>query len=432
MRTKFLVGGYLIIGILFFAGQKAEAQDVDALGSYTPYSLYGIGQLEQTTSAINAAMGGIGVGVRDRRYINIRNVASITERDTLAFMLDFGFSSQNSYLKDKNTKTAFNTVNINNFVFSFPIWKSMAGMVGIMPYSNIGYKFENKETDNELVSQYGDIAYQKYGNGSINQLFVGVAANVTKKVSVGVQGIYYFGDLVNHSDVIFNSTATLRTLETGWDYEPNGFGVEVGAQYTDKLFGKYDVVAGASYRLKGKLSGDVKRYAYTYDDALRDTVKFESATQKITIPGKLTIGFSIRKPDKWMAGFDFERQGWSDVSFRATPGVEFTPATSTSYKVGFEYIPNKYDIRYYYKRITYRAGFHYEKSYIKLNGKQINSYGVTLGVSLPVFRLNNSLNLAAEFGQRGSTKNNLVRENFFNFMVSLNLHDIWFVKPRYE
>ena len=81
--------------ILGLSGFKAGGQNIDALGSYSPYSVFGIGRMAYDGTAYNQAMGGIGIGMRDNGYINYTNPAAITARDTLAFMLDFGINQQN-------------------------------------------------------------------------------------------------------------------------------------------------------------------------------------------------------------------------------------------------------------------------------------------------------------------------------------------------
>ena len=88
-------------------------------------------------------------------------------------------------------------------------------IVGIMPYSNMGYKFRTKETDNSLIAKYGDIQYFKYGTGSVNQAFVGGAVKINKYLSAGLKGIYYFGSQNNHSDIYFYSSS-VRTMQTRW------------------------------------------------------------------------------------------------------------------------------------------------------------------------------------------------------------------------
>jgi hypothetical protein len=49
-----------------------------------------------------------------------------------------------------------------------------------------------------------------------------------------------------------------------------------------------------------------------------------------------------------------------------------------------------------------------------------------------VFRYYNSLNFGVDIGQRGTLKSNQIRERYFLFTISFNLHDIWFIKPLYN
>ena len=58
--------------------------------------------------------------------------------------------------------------------------------------------------------------------------------------------------------------------------------------------------------------------------------------------------------------------------------------------------------------------------------------GITLGVSFPVFRYYNAVTLGIDIGQRGSVTDNLIRERYFLFTLSFDLHDIWFVKTLYQ
>lgn len=436
MRKSRIKGIFLAILVFMVGVNISKAQTTDALGTYTPYSLYGIGEIVKQGTAINRGMGGIGVGVRDNRYINYLNPASITQRDTLSFMLDFGISQKNFYNSDGKTKSAYNTFNMHNIVFTAPIYKKSALIVGISPYSDIGYKFESTETDNELVSKYGDIKYQKYGTGSINQFFIGASMNFFKHFSLGAEYIYYFGALDRYSNVMFNTSAgSMRSLETGWDYALGASSARIGIQYFGFLDKEKDVdlTVGATYRMAAKLKGDFNRFAYAYDENVRDTVvNTLSEDAKIKIPQEFSAGFSIRKKDKWMFGFDYMRQDWTKSSFEGADGVKFKPCVAGYYKAGFEFTPNKYDIRYYMKRVTYRLGAYYEQSYVQLGSHQINAAGITFGMSLPIYRLYNAVNVAVDFGQRGTVKENLVRERYVQFVVNISLHDIWFVKHQYQ
>ena len=428
---------FILLSALFFAGADAMGQNTDALGTYTPYSLYGIGNIEKQGTAVNRAMGGIGTGLRSNRYINYLNPASITNRDTLSFMLDFGVDQKNIYSSDGISNTGYNTFSVKNLVFSAPVYKKSALIVGVVPYSNIGYKFENTETDPSIVSQYGSITYQKYGEGSINQFFIGGAMNFLKDFSIGAQYIYYFGALNRNSNVLFSSDPSVRSITTGWDYSLGASSVKVGLQYF-KGFGErnqYYFNAGATYTLATSLKGDYNRFARAQQEGTSaiDTVyNYSTDNAKVKLPHEFSIGMSIGQRDKWMLGADYVQQNWKSSAYDGVEGMNFTPNTARSFRLGFEFIPNMYDLKYYFKRVTYRFGAYYDQTYMNFGGNRINAAGFTFGMSLPIYRLYNAFNVAVDFGHRGSTKNNLVRERYVQFVINISLHDLWFIKYRYQ
>lgn len=432
-QIKFVKRILIIAAFALLAAGPAFAQATDALGTYTPYSLFGLGDIDKQGTSFNRGMGGIGTGVRDNRFINYLNPASITERDTLSFMMDFGINNKNFYNTDGNTTSAYNAANMQDFMFTAPIYKKSALIVGIAPYSSIGYKFEEEETNKDYISKYGQIVYQKYGTGTINQLFAGAAMNLSKNFAVGAEFIYYFGALNRYSNVLFNSDATIRNINTGWNYSINAVSGRFGMQYFGTVAKNTTLTLGATYRMASKLDGDYTRYACTTSSSQIDTVYMQtSSNYNVEIPEEIALGFSVRKTDKWMIGADYVRQDWSTSIFGETPGIEFNPSVASSYKVGIEYIPNKYDIRYYLKRVTYRLGAYYDQTYVNLNGNQIDAAGVTFGMSMPIYRLYNAFSWSVDLGQRGSLTNNMVRERYIQVNLNFNLHDIWFVKKKYQ
>ena len=58
--------------------------------------------------------------------------------------------------------------------------------------------------------------------------------------------------------------------------------------------------------------------------------------------------------------------------------------------------------------------------------------GITIGVTLPVFRWYNGISIGVDFGQRASTRNNMIREQYVMFNLGFNIHDIWFQKTQYH
>ena len=76
--------------LLLFSGWTLAAQTDGTYSGFSPYSVFGVGQLHQPGTAWNRSMGGVGIAARNNRYINILNPASMTARDSLSFMADFG------------------------------------------------------------------------------------------------------------------------------------------------------------------------------------------------------------------------------------------------------------------------------------------------------------------------------------------------------
>ena len=182
------------------------------------------------------------------------------------------------------------------------------------------------------------------------------------------------------------------------------------------------------------MNGYQTRYAMTSINSNVDTVMYQQRDDlKLRVAEEFGVGISYRVKDKWMVGVDYIQQNWRGSSFTGFEdgaGIEYVNARY--YKAGFEYVPNRYDIRHYMNRVTYRAGLFFEESYLRLNGSRVNAAGITIGATFPVLRLYNGITVAINMGQRGSLRKEQVRERYINFMVNFNLHDIWFVKYRYD
>ena len=94
--------------VFLFGETRLQAQVMEALGTFTPYSMFGVGDLVRPGTTLNRSMGGIGAGLRDNRFINYLNPASASARDSLSFMLDFGIMQSNYIDSDGTHKSAYN------------------------------------------------------------------------------------------------------------------------------------------------------------------------------------------------------------------------------------------------------------------------------------------------------------------------------------
>lgn len=430
----------LLLSVFLIIGVCVYAQD-GTYGAYSPYSIYGIGDISKEGTAFNKSMGGVGVATRNRRFINYMNPAAVTARDSLAFMADFGLAQSNTVFKQGNVKSAHNTFNIYNFVMSFPIYRSSAFMVGITPFSDVGYDFSSVETDQDIIGNTGNISYDSFGTGSVYQVFAGAGVTLWKRLSLGAEAIYYFGNIDKVTNMDY-SNSLYRSLNSGHDLMINGVTGKFGIQYEQKLGGDVSVIVGATYRMGTNMKGYSTNYRYANQSSVTDTLKFSVDTlakSGLKFGDELGVGIAVKGGEKWMAEFNYVRSDWSASGFDSASGFAvsggsvFSSTVSQSFRAGFEIVPNRNDIRYYLKRCSYRAGVYYDQAYYKLDGNNVNSIGLTLGVTLPVFRWYNGLTLGVDLGQKSSSRvPGMIRERYAKFVIGFNIHDIWFRKVQYQ
>ena len=446
------IGTFLLIGLLLLSSaplHTAAAQDEVLAGNgYSPYSLFGFGDLVRQGTTYSLSMGGIGIGDRNFRYINLLNPAAVTAREAKSFMLDFGLENRNvlyqgnaatslSETATGNLTSANNTFNMHHIVATLPIGTKAAFKLGVMPYSTVAYDFDAEETSDALIAQVGDITYERQGRGGLYQAVLGVGVTFWNRLSLGADANYYFGKIDRNSSAYFTTNSSYRTINSGWSYNISCFGAKAGLQYTQPIKGASYFVVGATYGFDTKLRGHETRYAFGETSSVTDTIVFKKTSlESYRIPAELGVGLTFHQGDRWLLGFDYIRQDWTSLSFGGYPGIDFEAGVSQSFRAGFEVTPNRYDVRsgfgHFLRRLTWRGGAYRELSYLTLGGSQVATTGITLGLGIPVFRYYNSVNLGVDLGQRGSISNSQIRERYFLFTVSFNLHDIWFIPTLYN
>ena len=433
IKRLFLLTSLLILGVCVHAQEGAH-------GAYSPYSIYGIGDISAQGTAFNKGMGGTGIATRNKRFINYLNPAAVTARDSLSFMADFGLLQKNTIYRQGDMRSGSNTFNIYDFVMSFPIYRSSAFMVGITPFSDVGYDFSSIEQDPEIVGNTGGVEYDSYGTGSIYQVFFGAGVTLWDKLSVGAEAIYYFGNIDKITNMDYANTS-YRSVNSGNELSVSVLTGKFGLQYEQKLSENLSMTLGATYRLGTGMKGYATEYRYANLSSVTDTLRYNVDTlakSGLSIADEIGVGISFKGADKWSAEFNYTRSDWKKSGFDNAAGFavsgdsKFTASVSQSFRAGFEITPNRNDIRYYLKRCTYRAGLYHEQAYYMLDGNNVNSTGITLGLTLPVFRLNNGISLGVDMGQRSNARNNMIRERYVMFAVGFNMHDLWFRKPTYQ
>jgi len=434
IKRHLIITAILLTNILFSYSQSV---------TNSPYTRFGIGEIDRNGFNHSKAMGGLSTGLRTKNQINYMNPAAISAQDTMSFIFDIGISGIT-----KNLSTGTEDLNYKNFAFdhlamSFPIKRWWFASLGITPYSKIGYSVEQVSEFDYIDST--NVYNSYYGKGGINQVFFTNSFNLSENFSMGLNFNFLFGSIEQYDQFFLDRPDFYCTIvEDKISY--NNINFDIGAQYHKTLQNNYFFVAGLTYSSKTTFNStrnktvfmaenyalygeNVFAYLNSYESKY-DTISAEALSNyKIEIPARYSIGFSFGKKDKLTVGLDYSYQDWTGVkSF--SDNTNFNSDHLLNF--GLEYIPNLFSIRNYYKHISYRAGFYYNNSYLTLNNKQINNYGITFGLGFPLGNQRTSLNMSYTYGKRGTTENGLVEEVYSSFGINLTLYDFWFIKRKFQ
>ena len=404
-------------------------------GTNSPYSQYGIGVLSDQSSGFLRGMNGAGIGMRQGNVVNPLNPASYSSIDSLTMIFDLGVSGQITNFREDGANGAV-SVNAKNANFeyalgSFRLIRRVGMAFGLLPYSNIGYKYT---TSTKLDDVNGTVTETYQGNGGLHQLFLGAGWQITKPLSVGVNVSYIWGDLSR--TVTSSNTTYINSLARSYSSNVGSYKIDLGVQY-NHYFNKTDLLTiGATMNVGHKLTGDVACEVMNVNN--NDTTSYKIANG-YSIPMAYGLGLSWRHADKLLVNADFTLQQWgkldypdinSNGQYELQSGLLKDRYATT---VGMDYVPDAYG-RKLYQRIHYRLGAGYATPYYKINGadgpKEIS---VSAGLGIPLQNSYNNrsvLNVSAQWVQTSAP--GLIKDNSFRVNIGLTFNERWFAKWKVE
>jgi len=244
-----------------------------------------------------------------------------------------------------------------------------------------------------------------------------------------------FGKLNRNAEIYFLESSDFYSIQKYEAIRLRDFFLTLGVQATLPLKNDQSITFGAILENKPDLTSfysDLTQKNITLDNNPDlDTLNYQNEDKKIIqMPLTYGAGISYVKNNVWEINADYYHQAWSKATFFGEVNPILTDLDK--FAVGAEWIPDRFSIRSFLNRVAYRVGLNYQKTYIVVDNQQINDFGITFGVGLPVYRSNSTINISAELGRRGKNSGNLVLENYAKINLSVNLYDLWFIKRRFD
>jgi hypothetical protein len=420
----------------------------------SPYSRYGMGDLQEFSFVPNRSMGYAFSGTYQNVYdYNPQNPASLASLQATAF--DAGFFYRTSSLTEPSTNKTARTHdgNLSHFSLAFPITRSWElekdtlrkgiplqwGMgLSFSPHSHVGYDVRVTRP----VDNVGDVRYWYTGEGTRFRLNWGNGFRY-KGFSLGANVGVVLGRVVNSAVIDFADS----TYAYAYDEErrsnqfARGFVWDVGAQYRyvvkkarhkkTGLNTDWALVVGLYGHSQAQLSttnnGLFRRYG-TYYSA--DTILSQAETQgRITLPAQIGGGIALERNHYWRIGLNYEANYWSQYRNEGVGGL----ADAFMVSLGGEFSPIQ---RKGFETLRFRAGLFYGNDPRRINDLALEKYGITFGLNIPRLIRRGLpsvafINLGAELGYLGNS--NLIQDLYFKLNLGATINDGgWFVRRKYR
>ncbi len=418
--------------------------------TYSPYTRYGIGQIQEGGFGRNDAMGHTGIALSSSYNLNNINPASYFSMDSISFFFEGGITGFDQRIKTADQEARFSDMNFSYFAIGFPVSKWGFMSIGVKPESVVGYSFFDDNSSDAISINDGTYSKSNYqGSGNTTKAYAGIAISPIENLSLGAHLSYVFGKVDHYSIAQFPNDPNAFKLASAERISINNYYMDFGVQYRLMLKERHNIVFGAIFTPKTGVNGKLKKLVAAGTTFQNDGVTLINADTlqynetKFTgsdfeLPQKIGVGVAYNIEEFMTVTADYALTQWSESNF---PGLSassddpnaFTIGDEQKVAVGMEIIPNYRSANFYPSRIKYRLGASYKQEYlITPSGDHLNDFGITFGMGLPLKRSKTSFNLAFEWGQRGSTDNNLVKENYMRFSMNLTLHELWFRKRKFE
>lgn len=412
-----------------------NAQEI-SLNAFSPYTMYGVGELHTPGTVAQRSMGGVGVAMQSNLVYNPLNPAALGNMMQQSFIFNFGLEGQNFYAKQGDAKTSFNSFNVRDIAIQFPITKRLAMSASVTPYSSVGYRILTEEKNPDVLADIGYVDYYYTGEGSITEAKLAMGWEPFKRFYIGASAMFYVGDIDRFNTTritaltagqgTFSSASKLNNLSA------SRIMGNVGVQYHIIMKPKAALTVGAVYDFGGELKAKTKEFISS-NNVFSDTVSMKKGVSPIALPRSISAGLYFHSP-KVVAGFDYVYQDWeSKNEYDEVNKVGYT--NTHTYKLGVQFTPNRGDVRRVLNRWSYRMGARYGQSYMTFYGTKLPEVALTLGVGIPIKLFGtSSIDVGVELGRRGTLSNGLIRDNYFKISLGMSMfgEDYWFSRYKID
>ena len=414
--------GVYILFFLLITGEIASAQQTTS----SPYSRFGLGDLSSQFSSVFNSLGGGGYAINDSKIINPFSPASYTSFQSNSFLFSTGVNNETIDIQSLTNNQTVNNISLSHILFGFPLTKKIGSSFGIIPFSSIGYSMQSRD---DIFG--ADMLYD--GDGGISKVYFGSSLELHQNLSVGANASYLFGGLNRSKRLVFDDETIFNSRSNSL-ININGIYYEFGAVFSKKIADNNSQIS-ISINTSNNTNVDAKRtnlvetfeYSGT-NEIVKDTFVNSVEKGSMILPKYTNLGLAYSL-DKWLFVFDYSTQNWSDYEL-----FEESDSLINSQRIsgGLQYTPDISSVNQFYKRCYYRFGLALNTTPLQINNTQLEDKSISFGIGIPIKKNKSTYDISLILGQRGTTSNNLLKENYVKIGLTMSFEGIWFVKQKYN
>lgn len=423
-----------VFAILFLCANTLMAQiegdSQSKSGSF--YSLFGVGYPTDTNNSQELGLGIIGVSLDNRQSNTLQNPA-LWGKNTLT-TASSGFNMAQFQATSQTSESVNALLEAGYLQFTFPVLREKLGVSASM-YSVTSSNYRFVTFDSTAASPTNTINYASdiRGSGGINKLELGFGWNINKYIAVGYAPSLTFISQNNSQDVFFDQpgygTSNLDSKITG-----TAMGHKFGTLLTFRnLFRTADRVSiGAAATLPISINAKNKTTVSKIVNGQDQVVGLREAEKgEIRLPVELKGGLTYYPSN--LVNFSFEGlyEQWSDYNSAFDPSNELE-MMKDRFKAGFggEYHPYKTNSTSFFSNFRYSGGVSFDSGHLAINNQDINTLWFSAGLGIISPRSSSSVDLSFRYGLRGTTNENLIKEEIWALNLSVNLSELMFFRQK--
>lgn len=440
---------FLMVFTVFIGKTDAQAvvRENNEYRTGSVYSYSALGTPIDLRTANTAGMGLSGVAIYNGVAVNFANPA-IWSRTV--FSLGNGtMRVQSIDAKDQNSTATNGLLDAVNFQIVLPIKKNKLGVsASLTPLTRKNFAYFNNGTiPAESVGSTNDLLYlnDNKGEGGLTKVELGVGYSLTKNLSIGYAPSVIMG-LFDNSVATSFSSPIYRPLTYEFTERQFGIAHRFGIYaFKNGVLSSSDLVSfGLNLELPVNLTAKDKVTA-TYTvlqgttgnerSLLRETeldVEGRSGEGTMRLPLKVETGVLYQKTPSLAFSAEWLYQPWTNFEDR----VGFTDPSLVDrnrFAGGVQWLPSlSARNTKLLKSFQYRAGLSYDTGYLNINNTAITTRSAHFGLSIPAKNSRSSVDIAFEYGIRGTTQNSLVEERFWTIKMSFNLAELMFFDRKFQ